>query len=83
MIPEVYLFDWFGLVFLCRGVRAFVVGGRSRTRPADNLDIIDAGIFWPEGDEPLFSIVGDGSAISSDHRLVWVDIEVDNTHPPL
>ena len=47
--------------------------------PSDNLDIIDAGIFWPASDDPLFPIVGDGSDVSSDHRLVWVDVETEAT----
>lgn len=43
--------------------------------PADNLDIVNAGIFWPASDDPLFPV----SDVSSDHRLVWVDVEMEAT----
>lgn len=33
-----------------------------------------AGVFWPTGDDPLGHLVRDPSQ-SSDHRLVWVDLE--------
>jgi 3-phytase/alkaline phosphatase D len=42
--------------------------------PSDDLKIIDAGIFWPEASDPLFSLVGTFPFPSSDHRLVWVDV---------
>lgn len=37
--------------------------------------IVDAGVFWPTPDDPLFRLVRDRRA-SSDHRLVWVDLEL-------
>jgi hypothetical protein len=44
--------------------------------PSKNLRITDAGVFWPASDDPLFRLVGDFPFPSSDHRLVWVDVEV-------
>ncbi|GAB4477447.1 MAG: endonuclease/exonuclease/phosphatase family protein [Elainellaceae cyanobacterium] len=44
--------------------------------PSTDLNVIDAGIFWPAPGDPLFRLVGSGDpVISSDHRLVWIDIE--------
>jgi len=49
--------------------------------PSFNLEITNAGVFWPEQDDPLFEIVGNfdpalqGFA-SSDHRLVYTDVAV-------
>ena len=34
---------------------------------------MDAGVFWPLSDDPLFALVG-----VSDHRLVWVDVAMSN-----
>ncbi|MEB3358228.1 MAG: phytase [Synechococcales bacterium] len=47
--------------------------------PSFNLEITEAGVFWPEQDDPLFPIVGNfDPAIpgfpSSDHRLVYADV---------
>jgi hypothetical protein len=44
--------------------------------PRKNLRIIDAGVFWPLSDDPLFRLVGTFPFPSSDHRLVWIDIRV-------
>ncbi|WP_136685326.1 endonuclease/exonuclease/phosphatase family protein [Falsirhodobacter xinxiangensis] len=50
--------------------------------PSAGLKISDSGVFWPLPEDPLFSLVGDydpslpGGFPSSDHRLVWTDIEV-------
>lgn len=35
------------------------------------MPIVDAAVFWPTSDDPLFDLVG-----SSDHRLVWIDVRV-------
>lgn len=50
--------------------------------PSVNLKIADAGVFWPKNDDPLFALVGlfdptlpAPNFPSSDHRLVWVDVE--------
>lgn len=44
--------------------------------PRKNLQIQDAGVFWPLSDDPLFRLVGTYPFPSSDHRLVWVDARV-------
>jgi 3-phytase/alkaline phosphatase D len=44
--------------------------------PRKQLQIFDAGVFWPLQDDPLFSLVGTFPFPSSDHRLVWVDVFV-------
>jgi hypothetical protein len=54
--------------------------------PRRQLEMVDAGVFWPLTTDPLFPLVGvfdpDLRAIggfpSSDHRLVWVDVKVPN-----
>ncbi len=38
------------------------------------LNILDSGIFWPTKETKEFSLIKDRAA-SSDHRMVWVDIE--------
>jgi hypothetical protein len=44
--------------------------------PSKNLRITDAGVFWPLADDPLFALVGTFPFPSSDHRLVWIDVDV-------
>ena len=44
--------------------------------PRKQLRIVDAGVFWPLSDDPLFPLVGTWPFPSSDHRLVWVDVRV-------
>ena len=45
--------------------------------PRKNLRIVDAGVFWPTGSDPLVYLTGTGFPVpSSDHRLVWVDVRV-------
>lgn len=44
--------------------------------PSRNLRIIDAAVFWPRTDDPLFGLVGVFPFPSSDHRLVWIDVAV-------
>jgi hypothetical protein len=44
--------------------------------PGRNLRIEDAGVFWPASDDPLFGLVGTFPFPSSDHRLVWIDVNV-------
>jgi endonuclease/exonuclease/phosphatase family metal-dependent hydrolase len=39
--------------------------------PSRTLRVIDTGVFWPQRSEP-----GAEAARASDHRLVWVDVEV-------
>jgi len=43
--------------------------------PRKNMKITDAGVFWPLSTDPLFPLVGTFPFPSSDHRLVWIDVE--------
>jgi len=42
--------------------------------PSANLKVIDSGVFWPSKSE---SPTAHALTTASDHRLVWVDIELD------
>lgn len=43
--------------------------------PSQTWDIVQSGVFWPAKGDPLRRLVGEGDdVVSSDHRLVWVDI---------
>jgi hypothetical protein len=45
--------------------------------PHVDLDIRGSGIFWPTGTDPLLYLTGTGFPVpSSDHRAVWVDVEL-------
>ena len=44
--------------------------------PSRSLRITDAGVFWPVESDPLFRLTGVFPFPSSDHRLVWVDVNV-------
>ncbi len=45
--------------------------------PRKNLQIVDAGVFWPDGDDPMLYLTGTGFPVpSSDHRAVWVDLKI-------
>jgi hypothetical protein len=48
--------------------------------PSKQLRIVDAGVFWPLSDDPLFDLVGTYPFPSSDHRLVWIDVTVPGRH---
>lgn len=43
--------------------------------PSTSLICIDSGVFWPKQDDPLARLVK-GRNSSSDHRLVWLDLDV-------
>jgi predicted extracellular nuclease len=43
--------------------------------PSQDLEITDAAVFWPTTDDPLFPLVGTFPFPSSDHRLVWADVD--------
>lgn len=46
--------------------------------PSVRLTVADTGVFWPAPDDPNITLIGTGKKpVSSDHRLVWIDI-----HPP-
>jgi 3-phytase len=49
--------------------------------PSRPLRIVDAAVFWPTADDPLFRLVGDFPFPSSDHRLVWIDAAVPGGPP--
>jgi Endonuclease/Exonuclease/phosphatase family len=42
--------------------------------PSDDIDVVDAGVFWPTPDDELIRLVTIEPFASSDHRLVWVDL---------
>jgi Endonuclease/Exonuclease/phosphatase family len=44
--------------------------------PRRNMRIVDSGVFWPLASDPLFRLVGTFPFPTSDHRLVWVDVDV-------
>ncbi|MBE2997329.1 endonuclease/exonuclease/phosphatase family protein [Nocardiopsis sp. HNM0947] len=44
--------------------------------PSDDLRVRGSGVFWPAADDPLYRLTGDRPFPSSDHRLVWVDVDV-------
>ena len=55
--------------------------------PSANLEVVRSGVFWPAPGEPGYDTVHDaslgtsksdvtGKGVSSDHRLVWVDLYV-------
>ena len=56
--------------------------------PRKNLQLVDAGVFWPLRSDPLFRLTGVFDAVAwglvggfptSDHRSVWVDVTVPST----
>ena len=49
--------------------------------PSRPLRFVDAAVFWPTADDPLFRLVGDFPFPSSDHRLVWIDVAVPGGPP--
>ena len=42
--------------------------------PSSDLTVVDSGVFWPTRTDPDFALIGAGKPVSSDHRLVWVDV---------
>ena len=49
--------------------------------PSIDLTVSACGVFWPKESDPLFALVGRFPFPGSDHRLVWVDLEVEGTKP--
>lgn len=53
--------------------------------PSRPLRVLDAGVFWPRREDPLWRLTGaydrqwTNGFPSSDHRLVWVDVAVPGT----
>jgi hypothetical protein len=59
--------------------------------PSTNLRSVDSGVYWPLENDPAFPPVGKfdpalpGGHLTSDHRLVYTDLQMDkpmNTPPP-
>ena len=44
--------------------------------PSKNFRVTALGVFWPKQSEPFFPLVGTFPYPSSDHRLVWMDVEL-------
>jgi hypothetical protein len=45
--------------------------------PSSNLQVTASGVFWPETTDPLHALVaGAERPASSDHRLVWIDLDL-------
>ena len=49
--------------------------------PSANFNVLRSGVFWPASGEPGRNLVddpklGQGKGVSSDHRLVWVDLYI-------
>ncbi|MBW4659264.1 MAG: phytase [Drouetiella hepatica Uher 2000/2452] len=55
--------------------------------PSNDLEITDSQVFWPLDTDPLFRLVGvfnpalPGGYPSSDHKLVWVDLQLGADRP--
>ncbi|GAA3642208.1 endonuclease/exonuclease/phosphatase family protein [Microbacterium awajiense] len=47
--------------------------------PSRDLRVVDAEVFWPVQADPLSALTGTFPFPSSDHRLVWVDVQVPRT----
>ena len=45
--------------------------------PSAELEIRDAGVFWPHPDDPDRALLGADEDAASRHRLVWVDIALE------
>jgi 3-phytase len=43
--------------------------------PSKDLKIVASGVFWPQNKDTFFSLVGVFPFPSSDHHLVWVDVD--------
>lgn len=52
--------------------------------PSANLTVIDSGVYWPASDQVGYRLMndsrlgryGDGKDVSSDHRLLWVEVKL-------
>lgn len=44
---------------------------------ARGVDVLGGGVFWPAEGEAHFALIGQGfPVVSSDHRLVWLDLQL-------
>ncbi|HEU4666286.1 MAG TPA: endonuclease/exonuclease/phosphatase family protein [Arthrobacter sp.] len=44
--------------------------------PSRRIQVLDSGVFWPTQADPLSRLTGAYPFPGSDHRLVWVDLQV-------
>jgi hypothetical protein len=44
--------------------------------PGVSIQILRSGVFWPLRTDPLFRLVGTFPFPTSDHRLVWADLDL-------
>ena len=44
--------------------------------PSRDLDVVGGGVLWPTADEPMMGVDLATVERASDHRLVWVDVDV-------
>jgi hypothetical protein len=44
--------------------------------PRVSIKILGSAVFWPRSSDPLFRLVGVFPFPTSDHRLVWLDLEI-------
>ena len=42
-------------------------------------EVIDSGVFWPAPQDFQYRLIKDRQS-SSDHRLVWIDVELESGH---
>ncbi len=47
--------------------------------PSSNIEVVESGVFWPSDNDELSRLVKDRAA-SSDHRLVWTTIKLDDSN---
>ena len=45
--------------------------------PSANLQVIEAGVFWPTLDDPVNDLLG-GDGVPGPHHLVWVDLMIES-----
>ena len=45
--------------------------------PSADLKVVDGGVLWPAPDQPLMGVDLATVEAASDHRLVWVDVEIE------
>lgn len=51
--------------------------------PSTNLRVIASGVFWPQNDDPLHRLVAmEPKVASSDHRMVYIDVEFEDLPSP-
>lgn len=46
--------------------------------PSCDLNVMDAGVFWPAASDPMAVLLGNDGLAAGPHRLVWVDVEIES-----